>query len=1062
MPVELYPKEALVNAALMTKRPVAFLVGSPLSLKDGNGVPGITTMLDFVRAEILDRASFTLPQFERELDGKSGADAYQAAMKWLGVNAGQDAINEVIAKAVLQARKPTAGACPAGSDGQPEDWNIPPGTTGLAELVTRGGDRFLGPILTTNFDPLISLGIRQSGGRASRRVLTADGSLGGSAEDEPGVYSVIHLHGFWRVSETLHTQKQLTNPRPKLKASLQHLLVAQRRTLIVAAYGGWDDVFTQALVELMNDEQAQLDVIWCFYESDPGEVEQRYGKLLQAMNSAIVLNRFRPFGGIDAHSIFSEILSTLQGMSSPAVVASSVSSPLAGWEHIDSAYLNSLPALSPGEIVRYFDGAVPTWPHAVSAAIPRRQAVDEVTKNLAKVAKDDTARSMHLIRAAGGEGKSTVLLQAAADIARAGGWSVLWRSSPKEGISPEQVGKLDTTRRWLIVADDADNIVRGLADSANHLSHLRRGGVHFLLAARDVDWRNAHGQQEPWAEWLTYFPDIILRGVSPKDARAVVTAWQQLESDGGLGALISIRDTAQRIAAFESAVSEAENTQAEQQKKRQTEQQKKRRPQDGSFFGGLLAVRFGQSGLQAHVRDFLRRLKEVRIEYGSASLFDALLYVAACHGTDIPGIDERVLADLVGVPREWVQRQVVRPLGDEAAAVYNAEHVLTRHSRVAAAILIEAEQTFDIPLTEIWTKLVLQTVLIKRDIPSRNWFSEVVHAGPRLQRALPQQLSNDRRKAIAIAAAKASIAAGRERLSYVTDLGKTYRSAEMIEQAVETFRDNLKDAASKVDFDSDIRGYWSEWAVCEGLADDIALHRAADAWLQGLSLSDHLNPAPITPDRVRLSCAGLGFAFGKLARPTPDCLFAKGRRAATFLGRRFGYDPRSYYIFDRHDRKADNFNTPYPRDVPEALAWLTAGVAQAGRELQDPFLKALLEPEKVSFNLLQTALKPDSAPKSLGSQSSKPNAPLGAPPSDTKLPQLSIQGEDQIRAGIERVVNEAWKAVPPDTAPENRLQLAIQKAKQSISRLSPHIKRQVGAHFQTKEWEPLKSREPKP
>ena len=1009
-------------------------------------------MLDFVRAEIRDRASFALAQFESALSGKSGADAYQAAMKWLGVNAGQDAVNEVVAKAVLQARKSTAGECPPRSDGQPEDWHIPTGTAGLADLVTHGEDRFLGPILTTNFDPLISLGIRKSGGQASRRVLTADGTLVGSAEDDPGVRSVVHLHGFWRESDTLHTQAQLTSPRPKLKASLQRLLVAQRRTLIVAAYGGWDDVFTQALVELMNDEQAQLDVIWCFHESDPDQVEQRYGKLLHAMNSAIVLNRFRPFGGIDCHSIFTEILSTLRGMSSPAAVASSVSSPLAGWQHIDSTYLDSLPALSPDEIVRYFDGAVPTWPHAVSAAIPRRQVVAEVTENLAKVAKDDSARSMHLIRAAGGEGKSTLLLQAAADIARAGGWSILWRSSPKEGISPEQVANLDPARRWLIVADDADKMVRGLADSARHLSQLGRAGIHFLLAARDADWRSARGSQKPWAEWLTHFPDIILRGISPEDAEAVVTAWEQLGSDG-LRELSSLSDTAQRIAAFESAVGNAKDIQAQQQKQH--------RPQDGSFFGGLLAVRFGQNALQAHVRDFLRQLQDVYIEHGNSSLFDALLYVAACHGAGIPGIDERVLADLVEVEREWVQRQVVRPLGEEAAAVHSAGHVLTRHSQVAAAILVEAEQTLGIDLTEVWAQLVLRTVLTGRDIHFGHWYSDIVHAGPRLQRALPQQLSDDRRKAIAIAAAKASSSAEPERLSRVTGLGRTYRNAEMFEQAVATFRDNLNSAESKVDFESDIRGYWYEWSVCEGERGTANDHALADAWLGGISLSDHLRPAPITPDNGKLICAGLGVAFGKLAQSAPDCLYAKARRAITFLGRRFGHDPKSHF-FDRHDREADKLKTPHPGDVPEAIAWLTAGVAQAGRELQDPFLKALLEPDHVSFNMLQITVKPDSVPKARKAQSPKSNAPTSATPSYSKLLQLSTQHEERIQAGIERVINEAWKAVPSDTAPEKRLHHAIQKAEQSISRLSPHIKRQVRAHFQTKDWEPLKSREPKP
>lgn len=1010
-------------------------------------------MLDFVRAEIRDRASFALAQFESALIGKSGADAYQAAMKWLGVNAGQDAVNEVIAKAVLQARKPTAGECPPRSDGQPDDWYIPAGTAGLADLVTHGEDRFLGPILTTNFDPLISLGIRKSGGQARRRVLTADGTLVGSAEDDPGVSSVVHLHGFWRDADTLHTQAQLTSPRPKLKASLQRLLVAQRRTLIVAAYGGWDDVFTQALVELMNDEQAQLDVIWCFHESDPDQLEQRYGKLMHAMNSAIVLNRFRPFGAIDCHSIFNEILSTLRGMLSPAVVASSVSSPLAGWEHIDSTYLNSLPALSPDEIVRYFDGAVPTWQHAVSAAIPRRQVAAEVTENLAEVAKDNTARSMHLVRAAGGEGKSTLLLQAAADIARAGGWSVLWRSSPREGISPEQVANLDPTRRWLIVADDADNIVLGLADTAYYLSQSGRTGVHFLLAARDTDWRNARGQQEPWAEWLTPFPDIILRGISPEDATAVVTAWEQLGSDG-LRELSTISDTERRIAALESAVGDAKDKLAEQQRRH--------RPQDGSFFGGLLAVRFGQNGLQAHVRDFLQRLQNVHIEHGKSSLFDALIYVAACHSTGIPGIDERVLADLVGVSREWVQRLVVRPLGEEAAAVSNAGHVLTRHSQVAVAILVETEETFGIDLAEVWRVLVSTTAKAGRNIHFGDAsFPMTVNAGPRLQRALPQQIPEDRRKAIAIAAAKASISAEPERLSRITDLGRTYRKAGMFEQAIATFRDNLNSVESKIDFESDIRGYWYEWSVCEGERGTANEHALANAWLGGLSLSDNLRPAPITPDNGKLICAGLGVAFGKLAQSASDCPYAKARRAITFLGRRFGYDPKSHF-FDRHDREADKLKTPHPRHVSEAISWLTAGVAQAGRELQDPFFKALIEPDQVSFNMLRTTVKTDSEPKSRSAQPPKPNATPIATPSDSILLQLSNQHEERVQAGIERVLKEAWKAIPPDTAPEKRLHLAIQKANQSISRLSPHIKRQVRAHFQTTDWEPLKSREPKP
>jgi hypothetical protein len=1052
MAIELLSKDTLINAALMTNRPVAFLVGSPLSQKNGVGVPDVSGMLGFARDEVQRRGAFALGQYDAVVSGKVGADAYQAAMKWLGQNPGQDAVDEVIKRAVLQARKAEAGQLATGKDGEADEWGIPVGTIEFAELIARGDERFIGPVLTTNFDPLISLALRKSGRHSGRRVLVDDGSLGGAAEDEPGTCNVVHLHGFWRDSLTLHTQAQLTNPRPRLKASLQRLLVAQPRTLIVAAYGGWDDVFTEALVELVNDEFANLDVIWCFYESDPAIVELRYSKLLGAMRPAIVKNRFRPFGGIDCHSIFGEILSTLDASSAPAAVASFASSPIAGWQQIDGPFLDSLEALSSEELIRYFDGAVPSWRHAVSPGIPRREGVESLALRLAQIAHDGVARSMHLIRAAGGEGKSTVLLQVAADISRASEWSVLWRRSPSEGISPDLIDALDPTKRWLLVADDADGIVSCLATTAEYISQTGRIGVHFLLATRDADWNAARGPKNPWSTWFDTFPDVLLRGITPEDANAILVAWESAGSDG-LRELAAIPDQAGQVAAFEAAVWDAAD--------QQTQQAKRRRPQEGSFFGGLLAVRFGQNGLQAHVRVFLQRLEHIHIQHGNRSLFDALLYVAACHGAGIPGIDERVLADLVGVPREWVQRYVVRPLGEEAAAVHSAGYALTRHSRVAAAILVEAEQTFGIDLAEIWAQIVKQTVktggLIQMD---RLWFSTIVHAAPRLQQALPPHLPEERRKSIAIAAAQASVEAESHRLSQLVDLAKTYRITKDVCRAVRVFRDSVASASSMVDYDEMIRGFWYEWGVCEGIAAGSSTARGADAWLQGLSLSDHLISAPITEEQGKLSCAGLGVAFGKLAQSLPGCPFAKARRSVALLGRLTNPDPKTAGYFDRHDREADKLNTPYPRDFDEAIDWLCEGVSQAGRELNDFFLEELVDPDQVSFGGLRSFF----GSRNLPQRRAKHRPPMlrerSAPDDDTKPIQLPNVLAGKVQAGIERVLEEAWKVVPQDAVGEDRLKLARKQAIQSISRLSPYIRKQVGAYFNARNWEPLRSCDP--
>lgn len=937
-----HDKDALITAALTATNPVAFLVGSPLSIKDGVGVPGVSQILDIARDEIRSRAASRLAAFEDAILGKSGGDAYQAAMSWLNGNLTQDGVNRVIQHAVRLARKSGAYA-KFSCDGNHCDWHIPPGTEQLAALVCRDRERFSGPILTTNFDPLISLAIESCNAKPHLRVIQADGGLGQNVQ-RTGETEVVHLHGFWRDSDTLHTPAQLTAPRPRLKDSLKEVL--RQKTLIVAAYGGWDDVFATALAEVAVDDSAQVNVLWCFRETDATKIERDYARLFQRVQSAITRGRFIAYCGIDCHSIFSEIAAALppvSAASSAGLIAAT--SSIVGWQEISADFLANLPALTNEDAVRYFDGAVPSWRHSVSDLIPRREAVRELSRHLAKARTDSTPRSMQLIRAAGGEGKSTVLLQIAADLARAGGWAVLWRTSPKEGISPEQLSKLDPGRCWLIVADDADNIVPGLADSAYALSQSGRSGIHFLLAARDADWKSAHGLQQPWAEWMTCLPDKVLRGISSADAKAVVTAWENIGSDG-LRKLSSVTDTAGRVEQFEKAVHDAcDKSEA---------QQRKHRSQDGSFFGGLLAVRFGQNGLQAHVRAFLQRLKTVPIEGRSGRLVDALLYVAACHGTGFPGIDERVLADLVGVPREWVQTRVVRPLGEEAAAIQSAGHVLTRHSRVAAAILVEAEQSLGVDLAEVWAQLVRQTVQTARGIRRGQTFSSIVHPGTRLRKRLPQQLAKERRNVIAIASANARVEAEENRLVLIVDLGKTYRQADETEQAVQVFRDHFASAPAKVDYNRFIRSYWYEWSVCEGERGSLAEHALANAWLGGLSLSDHLNPVPITPDDVKLSCAGLGVAFGKLAQPGPACPYAKARRAAVYLGRLTNHDPKTASYLNSHDCEANKLKTPHPHDVPEAIAWLTAAVAQAGRDVSDPFLKALTKPEEVCFKHLES------------------------------------------------------------------------------------------------------------
>ena len=53
---------------------------------------------------------------------------------------------------------------------------------------------------------------------------------------------IVHLHGYWRGSDTLHTPAQLTTRRRRLTASLQRLLT--RHSVVVISCGGWDPSLT--------------------------------------------------------------------------------------------------------------------------------------------------------------------------------------------------------------------------------------------------------------------------------------------------------------------------------------------------------------------------------------------------------------------------------------------------------------------------------------------------------------------------------------------------------------------------------------------------------------------------------------------------------------------------------------------------------------------------------------------------------------------------------------------------------------------------------------------------
>lgn len=977
--MNLYNKEALLTAVHIAKKPIAFLVGSPISNENGKGVPGIAGMLDFVRQEVEKLAPQTLALYDAAVAGKTGSDAYQSAMSWVQGFLLQDTVNDIVAKAVLNARKPRSTP-EFREDGIPEDWDIPTGVHQLTWLVCQNREQFPGPILTTNFDPLISLAISSNGGIPVIKPMLSDGSL--PANFNQGQIEVVHLHGFWRASDTMHTPAQLVAPRPKLKEALKSIL--HKHTLLIVAYSGWDDVFTQALNEAVQDGASDINVLWCFRSNNLDEIRRDYSSLIQKINPLLISGRFNAYGGIDCHHIFNEISAAAPSVvvpnaaapnvvvpnAAPSVVVPNAAitditvstsqdnhviepSPLLGWQLLSDNYLNKLAPLNKDDIIRYFDGAVPTLRHALSHEIPHREATKEISLILKKILTENKSCSMQLIRAAGGEGKTTVLLQAAVEAALSGKWSVLWRNSSLEGLSSSAIEKLDKTKKWLIVADDADNLVAELAEAAKLINDSGLSNIHFLIAARDVDWRNAYGDRQGWDRWLIKFEDSVLNRITSDDAKTIVRAWGKFGKDG-LRELTSAGNLLQKAYKLLKAVWDEDEEKIN----------KGNNSGDGSFFGGLLKIRFGQGGLRAHVLGFLEHLKGVTIQESSneSTLLDALYYISACHGTNITGLDERILADLVGVPRDWVQSKVVKPLGAEIGAVDTGGQVFTRHSKVAAEIIVEGERSLNADFAEIWARLIRQTYETGLDpylnIKNSDCYFQILNAGSKLQDSLPNTLLISRRKFIAIAAAKADVAVEPERLSAIISLGKTCRIAVRPAEAVEVFRDAFKDAETKADYGERIRSFVTEWSMLEGQLGQGQGHKYTfiSVWLTAIAFSDVLNPAPITSKDIKMISTSLGAVFVRLLGIDENSVYAKAVRGINYIGRLVEPDSKALSYFERNDNAINDLGVGYPVDVNEAVEWMANGVAQARLKVYDSMFTSISNSSTLSFNHLKTTV----------------------------------------------------------------------------------------------------------
>lgn len=453
--------ERLTTGIQRSGQSVIFLVGSPISSAvppRSEGVPNVSGVIDLIRREFS-----ATQQAELEKSLNESAVPYQAAFSFLLGRRGQHAANQIIKQAVWQARSNTLletgnqfvpgantpdEACRA-LESDLDGWVLSPAVAAIGELVTRYPEQFGRSVLTTNFDPLISVAVSRSGGHFFRTVLHRDGNLG---QTEGTGCHIIHLHGYWYGSDTLHTPRQLNQERPRLKASLGALV--KSRIVVVAGYGGWDDIFTSALLEVVLDDNAFPEIIWTFNARQPTLGDA----LLQKLAPGIDRGRVGLYAGIDCHSFFPKLLDGWQQIQPTASLAPAQVTP---YEFKVEQYVDSPTEQAAAALV--LEGGEEDRPPQSDICVGRDKELQQLANSKARAC---------FITGFGGQGKSTIAARAYQIAQTDSAFDIfVWRDCKEEGERFENQ-----------IIDIVVRLSAG-ASSANDLSHQNMSTLAKLFVS---------------------------------------------------------------------------------------------------------------------------------------------------------------------------------------------------------------------------------------------------------------------------------------------------------------------------------------------------------------------------------------------------------------------------------------------------------------------------------------------------------------------------------------------------------------------------------------------------
>lgn len=289
MELQFFQEKILLQRLKLKNDGLTFLFGSAFSaIKDGSGIPDVAQVSEIIE-QYADENDL-LEYYKENIDECDEKDCYQESFALLSAVMGASSTKEIVERVISKNVDPQTG-----------EHRIPRAIQDFSKCIKENKVKVRN-IITTNFDTLIEEQFKKDNILFNSISIVSDSNI---PDNDNGYINVIHLHGVWSKGDTMHTRNQLESKRDKIEASLQSLL--RNQAVIIMAYSGWIDSFTRTLASIVNDDKANYNLAWCFYEDKDAIIEKNNKNLFESLTPAINRDRIQFFNGIDCNRVFSKL-----------------------------------------------------------------------------------------------------------------------------------------------------------------------------------------------------------------------------------------------------------------------------------------------------------------------------------------------------------------------------------------------------------------------------------------------------------------------------------------------------------------------------------------------------------------------------------------------------------------------------------------------------------------------------------------------------------------------------------------------------------------------------------